>query len=202
MISPYNAQVRHLRKLLVEQLGPELGRAVEVNSVDGFQGREKEVIILSCVRSDRQGPNGAGGGKRGIGFLKDARRMNVSITRARRSVFVLGHAQTLKEDALWEATLHDASERACLVRTHSPLSIWFESACKEARSEAADGAGVDGGDGSQSALAVGESMSAGAVRAKGASAVQKCGQPSASAAGRRRGGGGAGGGGGKRGAKR
>ena len=191
VISPYNAQVKYLRKLLAEALGPEVGHRIEVNSVDGFQGREKEVIILSCVRSDR----GNDGGKGGIGFLKDARRMNVSITRARRSVFVLGHAQTLREDPLWEATLHDASERHCLVRTHAPIGIWFESAAKEQMAEGqGEGPGEGAGGAEGAALAVGESMTMGAVKGS-ATVVQKCGTPSASAAGRRRGGGGAAGGG-------
>ena len=85
IISPYNAQVRAIRRLLADVFGAQAAGKVEVNSVDGFQGREKDVIILSSVRSDRNRS------KQGIGFLRDARRINVSITRARTSVFVLGH---------------------------------------------------------------------------------------------------------------
>ena len=84
--------------------------------VDAYQGREKDVILLSSVRSDRGRKH-----SQGIGFLRDARRMNVSITRARSSVFVLGHVETLKEEPLWEAVVHDASERQCLLRAHSPI---------------------------------------------------------------------------------
>ena len=167
IISPYNAQVRALRRLFIESLGAEVGPQIEVNSVDGFQGREKEVIILSSVRSDR----GRANNKRGIGFLRDARRMNVSITRARTSVFVLGHVSTLKVEPLWEAMIHDASERHCLLRAHSPISIWFESACKEdARKEQAEPA--DG-------LGDGEAASSGAAPriVSSAAVVQKCGSP-------------------------
>ena len=124
VISPYNGQVRAIRALLKDNA--EIGGRIEVNSVDGFQGREKDVIILSAVRSDRARQSG-----RGIGFLRDARRMNVSITRARSSVFVLGHADTLRQDPLWEAALNDATERGVLLQVHTPIGIWFEHAVKE-----------------------------------------------------------------------
>jgi senataxin len=164
IISPYNAQVRALRRLFAENLDSAVAQQIECNSVDGFQGREKDVIILSSVRSDR----GREHSKRGIGFLRDARRMNVSITRARTSVFVLGHVTTLKEEPLWEAMIHDASERQCLVRAHSPIAIWFESASKENAKQAeqpSDGRGD------------GEPASAGA--AASATVVQIRGPPAA-----------------------
>ena len=113
VISPYNAQVKYLRKLLAEALGPEVGHRIEVNSVDGFQGREKEVIILSCVRSDR----GNDGGKRGIGFLKDARRMNVSITRARRPSRPRTRADVARGPAVGGDTTR--RERTALPRAHA-----------------------------------------------------------------------------------
>ncbi|NMB89634.1 MAG: DNA-binding protein, partial [Chloroflexi bacterium] len=76
------AQVRLLRGL-AERLGrPEL----EIDSVDGFQGREKEAVVVSLVRSNRQGE---------IGFLEDVRRMNVALTRARRKLIVIGDSATV-----------------------------------------------------------------------------------------------------------
>ena len=99
VITPYNGQVRHIRKLLADELGGTAA-AVEVNSVDGFQGREKEFILFSCVRT------------RGLGFVRDRRRTNVSMTRALHSLLILGHADALREDALWAAVLDDASARA------------------------------------------------------------------------------------------
>lgn len=79
VIAPYAAQVRLLRELLdVEGL--------EIDSVDGFQGREKEAVIISLVRSNRKGE---------IGFLEDVRRMNVALTRARRKLIVIGDSATL-----------------------------------------------------------------------------------------------------------
>lgn len=79
VISPYSAQVRLLRERLK---GPD----VEIDSVDGFQGREKEAVIVSLVRSNREGQ---------IGFLEDVRRMNVALTRARRKLIVIGDSATI-----------------------------------------------------------------------------------------------------------
>ncbi len=79
VIAPYAAQVRLLREQLPE---PEL----EIDSVDGFQGREKEAVVISLVRSNLRGE---------IGFLADIRRMNVAMTRARRKLIVLGDSATL-----------------------------------------------------------------------------------------------------------
>jgi len=100
--------------------------------------------VLSCVRSSR-GLDKQDKRKNQIGFLKDARRMNVSITRARSSVYVLGHADTLRTDPLWNAVLQDANDRGCLVTAQSPPSTWFEAARKEASVDPdADGAAADG----------------------------------------------------------
>ncbi len=79
VVSPYSAQVRLLR----EQLGQT---DIEVDSVDGFQGREKEALLISLVRSNREGE---------IGFLADVRRMNVAMTRARRLLLIVGDSATL-----------------------------------------------------------------------------------------------------------
>ena len=79
VIAPYSAQVRRLRELL-----PIPG--LEVDSVDGFQGREKEAMVVSLVRSNAEGE---------IGFLADVRRMNVALTRARRKLVVVGDSATL-----------------------------------------------------------------------------------------------------------
>ncbi len=79
VIAPYAAQVRLLKNRL--QI-PDL----EIDTVDGFQGREKEAVIISLVRSNEQGE---------IGFLKDTRRTNVALTRARRWLRVIGDSATL-----------------------------------------------------------------------------------------------------------
>jgi superfamily I DNA and/or RNA helicase len=85
VIAPYAAQVRLLRELLK-------GLAVEIDSVDGFQGREKEAIIVTLVRSNPIGE---------IGFLSDTRRMNVALTRARRKLIIIGDSATLGGDPFY-----------------------------------------------------------------------------------------------------
>lgn len=80
VITPYAAQVRWLREQAADN------RALEIDTVDGFQGREKEAVVISLVRSNREGE---------IGFLADTRRMNVALTRARRKLIVIGDSATL-----------------------------------------------------------------------------------------------------------
>ncbi len=82
VISPYTAQVRLLR----EQLIALVDQGLEIGSIDGFQGRENEAVIISLVRSNEDGE---------IGFLADIRRMNVALTRARRSLIVIGDSATI-----------------------------------------------------------------------------------------------------------
>ena len=82
VITPYLAQARLLRQLLAEPV--RLG--LEIDTVDGFQGREKEAIVLDLVRSNERGE---------LGFLTDTRRMNVALTRARRALVVIGDSATL-----------------------------------------------------------------------------------------------------------
>jgi len=72
----------------------QLHKIVEVNTVDSFQGREKDTIIISCVRASRNQESG-------IGFLNDYRRMNVAITRAKNFLWVVGHAKTLNMNKNW-----------------------------------------------------------------------------------------------------
>lgn len=87
IISPYSGQVELLRRLL----WPTHGRALEVATVDSFQGREKEVVCISLVRSNEQGE---------VGFLSDNRRLNVAITRARRGVVIVCDSETVSTHPL------------------------------------------------------------------------------------------------------
>ena len=132
VLTPYSAQALQLRRALaaIEGLQPPVrsgssGRAgqrsgrgvaspesdgrdgsIEVSSVDGFQGREKEVILFSCVRSNDAG---------GVGFLSDARRLNVALTRARSGLVVVGNDATLRVDPNWRAFLAHVEKRGCVV---------------------------------------------------------------------------------------
>jgi superfamily I DNA and/or RNA helicase len=85
VITPYAAQVRLLREMVSVE-------GLEIDSVDGFQGREKEAIVISLVRSNQQGE---------IGFLADVRRMNVALTRARRKLILIGDSATLGGDEFY-----------------------------------------------------------------------------------------------------
>ncbi|MBP5714880.1 MAG: AAA family ATPase [Prevotella sp.] len=87
VISPYRAQVQYLRRLFKKRAFFKPYRnLISVNTVDGFQGQERDIILISLVRANDKGQ---------IGFLRDLRRMNVAITRARMKVIILGDASTL-----------------------------------------------------------------------------------------------------------
>ncbi len=98
IISPYRAQVQYLRSLIrrVPFFKP-FRHLISVNTVDGFQGQERDVIIVSLVRSNDAGD---------IGFLRDLRRMNVAITRARMKLLIIGNADTLRRHRFYRR-LHD-----------------------------------------------------------------------------------------------
>ncbi|KFM22807.1 DNA-binding protein SMUBP-2 [Auxenochlorella protothecoides] len=102
VITPYAAQVARLRELRP----PELAARLEISTVDGFQGREKEAVVISCVRS-----SGGEAGGAGVGFLADARRMNVAVTRARRHCALVGDGDTLAGDAFLAGLVDHASAR-------------------------------------------------------------------------------------------
>ena len=87
IISPYRAQVQLLRKLIARQANLKPYRhLISINTVDGFQGQERDIIIISLVRSNKEGQ---------IGFLRDLRRMNVAITRARMKLIIIGNSSTM-----------------------------------------------------------------------------------------------------------
>ncbi|CAN6632681.1 ATP-dependent helicase Nam7p [Trichomonascus vanleenenianus] len=108
IITPYEGQRTYISQYMATAgtMDRELYRAVEVESVDAFQGREKDYIILSCVRSNEN---------QGIGFLSDPRRMNVAMTRAKYGIVLLGNPRVLSKNALWSHLLHHFREKGCLV---------------------------------------------------------------------------------------
>jgi ATP-dependent RNA/DNA helicase IGHMBP2 len=93
IITPYAAQARLLK--------PQVPKGLEVGTVDGFQGREKEVVLLTLVRSNDKGE---------VGFLGDTRRMNVALTRARRLLIVIGDSATLARHPFYAAFLEHAEK--------------------------------------------------------------------------------------------
>ena len=107
VVTPYEGQRSHVVAHMAKNgsLRQELYKEVEVASVDSFQGREKDFIIVSCVRSNVQ---------QGIGFLRDPRRLNVALTRARYGVIIIGNARLLARNPLWHSLLTHFQERDCI----------------------------------------------------------------------------------------
>eukprot|EP00850_Spirogloea_muscicola_P006406 SM000030S11415 [mRNA] locus=s30:550389:559550:- [translate_table: standard] len=108
VITPYEGQRAYIVNQMARtgSLRQQLYKELEVASVDSFQGREKDYIILSCVRSNEH---------QGIGFLNDPRRLNVALTRAKYGVVVLGNPKVLSRQPLWNNLLTHFKERECLV---------------------------------------------------------------------------------------
>ncbi|KAF2210866.1 hypothetical protein CERZMDRAFT_85797 [Cercospora zeae-maydis SCOH1-5] len=102
IIVTYKAQLREMKSAFVKKFGQDIADFVEFNTTDAFQGRESEIIIFSCVRASSAGT---------IGFLQDIRRMNVGLTRAKSSLWVLGNANTLSLGRYWKKLVDDARDR-------------------------------------------------------------------------------------------
>ena len=97
IITPYRGQARLIRRLLkMQHYFRKLKRHITVGTVDGFQGQERDVIVISLVRDNAEG---------NIGFLRDLRRMNVAITRARMKIIIVGNAQTLSRHKFYRALI-------------------------------------------------------------------------------------------------
>ena len=108
IISPYKAQVYYLRRLLKKtSFFKPLRRLLTVHTVDGFQGQERDVILISLVRANEAGK---------IGFLSDLRRMNVAITRARMKLIILGDASTLSRYAFYRKLYQYVEEKGKVIR--------------------------------------------------------------------------------------
>jgi regulator of nonsense transcripts 1 len=125
VITPYEGQRAHLVSNLKRNLSQEVAEAIEVASVDSFQGREKDYIIFSCVRSNESGGNGNGIDSpsfshynkttANIGFLADPRRLNVALTRAKYGLILLGNPRLLSKQPLWHNLLIHFADQECLV---------------------------------------------------------------------------------------
>ncbi|XP_044457504.1 probable helicase MAGATAMA 3 isoform X2 [Triticum aestivum] len=116
VISPYKHQVKLLKDHFRSTFGDQSKEVIDVNTVDGFQGREKEVVIFSCVRCNKE---------QNIGFVSDFRRMNVAITRARSAVLVIGSASTLQQDKHWNNLVESAKERGRYFKVSKPFTMFF-----------------------------------------------------------------------------
>ncbi|CAN6464526.1 unnamed protein product [Victoria cruziana] len=127
IISPYKSQVSLLRARFADAFGSVASADVEFNTVDGFQGREIDILMLSTVRAsepDREEPDM---NSRAIGFVADVRRMNVALTRARLSLWVFGNAKTLQTNLHWASLLSNAKERNLIISVQRPYEFIFRS---------------------------------------------------------------------------
>lgn len=102
IITPYKAQLYELRDQFARRYGEKIREDIEFNTTDAFQGRECEIIIFSCVRASPTG---------GIGFMTDIRRMNVGLTRARSSLWILGDSRALVQGEFWNKLIVNAQAR-------------------------------------------------------------------------------------------
>ncbi|XP_014273194.1 regulator of nonsense transcripts 1 isoform X1 [Halyomorpha halys] len=118
VITPYEGQRAYLVQYMQYQgaLHSKLYQEIEVASVDAFQGREKDLIIMSCVRSNEH---------QGIGFLNDPRRLNVALTRAKYGIIIVGNPKVLSKQPLWNHLLNFYKEQKVLVE--GPLNNLKES---------------------------------------------------------------------------
>jgi len=101
-------------KLKTRKIQERLLKRVKVNTVDAFQGQEEDIIIISCVRATRNY-------NKKIGFVNSLQRLNVALTRARESLFVCGHFDTLRTDETWKDMIEDATKRSL---THNITSVF------------------------------------------------------------------------------
>ncbi|CAL5189953.1 unnamed protein product [Lathyrus oleraceus] len=105
IISPYKAQVHEIQEKVKQYMVSDPKFSVNVRSVDGFQGGEEDIIIISTVRSNLSGK---------VGFLSNRQRANVAITRARHCLWIIGNASTLvNSNSVWRKVVGDAKERKC-----------------------------------------------------------------------------------------
>nr|KYP67340.1 putative helicase DDB-G0274399 [Cajanus cajan] len=116
IISPYSQQVKLFQKRFEETFGMSAEKVVDICTVDGCQGREKDIAIFSCVRASKD---------KGIGFVEDIRRMNVGITRAKSAILVVGSASTLRRSEQWNKLVESAEKRNCLFKVSQPYSSFF-----------------------------------------------------------------------------
>ena len=106
IITPYSQQVGLLKRTFSNKLGPNYDKAVEVNTVDAFQGREANIVIFSCVRA---------AGRGGIGFLSDVRRMNVALTRSKFFLFVIARCESIIVNPYWKELVHHARDADSII---------------------------------------------------------------------------------------
>lgn len=113
--------------------GSDVIADMEFNTIDGFQGREVDILILSTVRASDQSAEEPGFNSSSIGFVADVRRMNVALTRAKLSLWIVGNARTLQANFNWAALLKDAKERNLVISVARPYESIFRKPLSPSR---------------------------------------------------------------------
>ncbi|KAI8912726.1 AAA domain-containing protein [Gorgonomyces haynaldii] len=103
IITFYSSQLSKLKSRFQQEFGPRILQSIDINTVDGFQGQEKEIVFLSTVRT------------KSIGFTGDVRRINVSLTRAMSTLVIVGNVEALRKDPTWYKLIEDAERRKLLI---------------------------------------------------------------------------------------
>ncbi|XP_011072782.1 uncharacterized protein LOC105157939 isoform X1 [Sesamum indicum] len=125
IITPYKRQLSLLHSRFSSAFGPSITAEMEFNTVDGFQGREVDILLLSTVRAAGSCSDTARVTS-SLGFVADVRRMNVALTRAKLSLWIFGHARTLQTNQSWGALLEDAKQRKLIVSGKKPYSSIYK----------------------------------------------------------------------------
>lgn len=129
IITPYRSQLSLLRSRFSAALGSSIMDEMELNTVDGFQGREVDILVVSTVRASSGSTET--NSNRGIGFVADVRRMNVALTRAKHSLWILGNVRTLQTNKNWGALVKDAKDRNLVLSFKKPYASVFNSLSKK-----------------------------------------------------------------------
>ncbi|XP_038693158.1 uncharacterized protein LOC119991046 isoform X2 [Tripterygium wilfordii] len=127
IITPYKCQLSLLRSRFSGAFGSSEIANMEFNTVDGFQGREVDILMLSTVRASDSHSTATGIGSSSIGFVSDVRRMNVALTRAKLSLWIFGNAETLEANQNWGALVKNARDRNLLISVKKPYESMFRS---------------------------------------------------------------------------
>ncbi|XP_078433844.1 P-loop containing nucleoside triphosphate hydrolases superfamily protein [Wolffia australiana] len=128
VITPYKSQLSLLRSRFSSTLGPSVVANVEFKTVDGFQGREVDILLLSTVRASACNSRDRGNTKlNSIGFVADMRRMNVALTRAKHSLWIIGNAMTLQTNLHWGKLLMDTKERNLFMSVARPYAAALQN---------------------------------------------------------------------------
>ncbi|XP_019707473.1 uncharacterized protein [Elaeis guineensis] len=133
IITPYRSQLSLLRSRFSSAFGPEIVSDMEFNTVDGFQGREVDILVLSTVRASNSNAKSRTINSTGIGFVADVRRMNVALTRAKYSLWIVSNARTLQTNLHWAALIQNSKERNLFISVERPYKSIFGKALSSSR---------------------------------------------------------------------